>query len=115
MSVDQQHPDATPGIPAELKAVESGLKVLWERARRASEVIRGLREEKRELLEKLVGLERDVARLQQELLKKEQALRAMAASSEEAARSKAVFFADGEREILAGKIRTLLAKLDAYL
>src|SRR5512136_2456210 len=101
MSVDQQHPDTVQSMPAELKAVEAGLKVLWERARRASEAIHGLRREKQELQAKVEGLELELERLRQEIAKKEQTLRSIGASGDEAALKKAVLFANGEREAYA--------------
>jgi len=115
MSVDQQHPDTVQSMPAELKVVEAGLKALWERARRTSEAIHGLRREKHELEAKVEELELETERLRQEMAKKEQRLRSIGASGDEAALKKAVLFANGEREAYAAKIKVLLAKLEAYL
>jgi predicted nucleic acid-binding Zn-ribbon protein len=115
MSVDQQHPDTVQSMPAELKVVEAGLKALWERARRTSEALHGLRKEKHDLLGKVEELELEVRRLQQEVAKKEQTLRSIGASGDDAAMKKAILFANGEREALAAKIKLLLAKLEAYL
>ena len=113
MSVEQQG-DTVQGLPAELKGVESSLKTLWERARRTSEVIHGLREEKRELQAKVEQMEQEMRRLHQEMAKKEQTLRTVGATGEEGLR-KAVVIADGEREAMATRIKSLLAKLEAYL
>lgn len=115
MSVEQQQPEAVPGFPAELKAVESSLKALWERARRTSEVIHGLREEKQELQAKVEQLENELRRLQMDMAKKEQTLREVGATGDEAALKKAVVIGNGERDALATRIKVLLAKLEAYL
>ncbi len=115
MSVEQQQPEAVPGFPAELKAVESSLKALWDRARRTSEVIHGLREEKQELQAKVEQLENELRRLQQEMTKQEQTLRAVGATGDEASLRKAVVIGNGERDALAARIKFLLAKLEAYL
>ncbi len=113
--MEQQQPESGPGFPAELKAVESSLKALWERARRTSEVIHGLREEKQELMSKVEQLENDVRRLQQEMTRKEQTLRAVGAAEDEATLKKALVIGNGERDALATRIKLLLAKLEAYL
>jgi chromosome segregation ATPase len=102
-------------MPAELKAVEAGLKSLWDRARRTSEAIHGLRRDKHELQARVEELESEVKRLQQDVAKKEQTLRSIGASGDDAAMKKAILFANGEREALAAKIKLLLAKLEAYL
>jgi predicted RNase H-like nuclease (RuvC/YqgF family) len=115
MSVEQQQPDTVQGFPAELKAVESSLKALWERARRTSEVIHGLREEKRELQAKVEQMENEMRRLQQDMAKKEQTLRTVGATGDEASLKKAFIIGNGERDALAARIKLLLAKLEAYL
>jgi chromosome segregation ATPase len=114
MSVEQQQPDTVQGFPAELKSVESSLKALWERARRTSEVIHGLREEKRELQAKIEQMENEMRRLQQEMAKKEQTLRTVGVTGDDGPR-KAVVIVNGERDALAERIKLLLAKLEAYL
>ena len=115
MSVEQQQPEAPPGVPVELKGVEASLKALWERARRTSEVIHDLREEKHQLQGKIEQLENDVRRLPQEMARKEQTLRAVGATGDEGSLKKAVVIADGERDVLTARIKLLLAKLEAYL
>jgi len=115
MSVEQQQPETAQGFPAELKGVESSLKALWERARRTSEVIHGLREEKRDLQVKVEQLENEMRRLQQEMAKKEQTLRSVGAGGDEASLKKVLVIRNGERDLLAERIKVLLAKLEAHL
>ncbi len=115
MSVEQQQPETIPGFPAELKAVESSLKALWERARRTSEMIHGLRQDKQELQAKVEQLENEIRRLQQDMTRKEQTLRSVGATGDEASLKKALVIGNGERDALATRIKLLLAKLEAYL
>lgn len=114
MSVEQQNQDPGSGTSPELRAVEAGLKTLWEKARRTSDVIHGLRDEKRSLEGRIEELEREVTRLSQELRRREDALRMMETTGGDGARHGAVI-GDGEREALAQRIKGLLEKLDAYL
>jgi uncharacterized protein involved in exopolysaccharide biosynthesis len=114
MSVEQQHQDTVPGVSPELRAVEAGLKGLWDRARRASEAIRDLRQEKHLLQGRVEDLEREVGRLTQDLRRKEEALHLVEATGAAEAK-RGTFLGDGERDALTQRIKILLAKLDAYL
>jgi len=102
-------------VSGDLRTIEASLKGLWERARRAGELITELRGEKRLLVTRLEELERQVAMLQQELARKEQLMRKAVAEAGASAASRAAVLADGEREALAQKVRELLVKLEAYL
>jgi len=112
--VEQQQTDTSTGLHGDVKSIESSLKTLWERARRTAEVIHELRENKRGLEAKVGELEVEVRRLQQELLRKEQALKAAAAQGDGGG-GKSAFLSNGEKEALAAKIKMLLSKIDAYL
>ena len=112
--MEQQQTDTSTGLHGDVKSIESSLKALWERARRTAEVIHGLREDKRALEAKVGEMESEVRRLQQELLKKEQALKATASQGDGGA-GKSAFLSNGEKEALAAKIKVLLSKIEAYL
>lgn len=112
--MEQQQTDTSTGLHGDVKSIESSLKTLWERARRAAEVIHELRENKRGLEAKVGELEVEVRHLQQELLRKEQALKAAAAQGDGGG-GKSAFLSNGEKEALAAKIKMLLSKIDAYL
>ena len=107
-SVDPQAVDESTLPPGDVRSVESNFKALWESARRAGELIAGLRQERQ-------ALQAHVARLEREL----QQLRAEAAQARKQAAEHNVeggtSFAGGERDLLAAKVRELIAKLDAYL
>jgi len=96
-------------IPAgDVRSIEGNLRALWESARRAAEMIAGLRQEREELRARLTSLERELQQVRAEssLLKKQ----ATDHGQEGEAR-----FAGAERDLLAAKVRELIAKLDAYL
>lgn len=97
------------------RSVDSGLKALWERVRRAADLIVSLRQENFQYQQKVEGLEADVKRLQGELLRREQLLRKASAELEQHEARRGAAFANGESEAIAAKIRELLTKLDSYL
>jgi len=107
-SVDPQAVDESTLPPGDVRSVEGNIKALWESARRAAEVITGLRQERQ-------ALQAHVARLERELLQ----IRAEAAQIRKQAAEQiqegGMSFAGGERDLLAAKVKELIAKLDAYL
>jgi uncharacterized coiled-coil DUF342 family protein len=96
----------------DVRSVESALQALWERVRRAGELIRQLREERRALLTQVEQLRTEVQHLQIELAHKDQLLGSIPAAANSNAGK---VFANGEREALAQKVKDLLARIDAYL
>lgn len=113
--MEQPSTDLAAPSQGEVKSLESSLKTLWDKAKRAAEVIGELRDQKR-LLETRVGqLEVELRQLQAELAKKDQLAKTMAANLKAVDPKRAVLFANGERETLAVRVRDLLAKIDAYL
>jgi chromosome segregation ATPase len=96
----------------DVRSVENALKALWERVRRAGDLIQQLREERQGLHTQVEQLRAEVQHLQNELSRKEQMLGSMVPAREgDAARA----FGNGEREVLAKKVKDLLARIDAYL
>jgi len=103
-----QSPTETGTLPqGDLRAIESGLRSLWERAKRAGEVITELRVEKKALEAKVEQLESELLRIRQELEAREQQIAS--------ATVPAASFPDAERDILVRKAKELLVKLEAYL
>jgi septal ring factor EnvC (AmiA/AmiB activator) len=113
--VDQPNTDTNTAVQPDLKTVESSLKALWERARRASEVIHALREERKVLAARVDELAAENRRLQTDLGRKDQLLKSVTASVEEAAAKKVTVFPDGDRDAMTARIKVLLAKLESYL
>jgi hypothetical protein len=80
---------------------------LWERAKRAGEVITELRVEKKALEAKVEQLESELLLIRQELETKEQVIASSAVPT--------MSLPDAERDMLVRKAKELLAKLEAYL
>lgn len=112
--MDQHLSDMASLLQGDARTLEGGLKALWERARRAAEVIVQLREEKRVLQARIEQLERELHEVRRELSAQEQ-LNGSASGNGGAGAESAVGFAHDEKEVLAGRVRELLSRLDAYL
>lgn len=110
--MDQNSAEATHILQGDTKAIDVWLKGLWDRAKKAAELISRLREEKTELQNKVVSLEEELSRLRNDLTRSEEKLRTVAAERGDADQS---FLSNGEREHLSEKVKDLLAKLDAYI
>jgi chromosome segregation ATPase len=110
--VDQTSADATHILQADNNTIDAWLKGLWDRARKASELIGRLREEKGELQTRVASLEEEVLRMKQELANKEEMVRAL---SREQGDDRGSTLLNGEREQLSAKVKELLTKLDEYL
>jgi chromosome segregation ATPase len=97
----------------QLAHIEESLKVLWEKVRRAGDVIAQLREERQALQAQVALLQQEVAKLRNDLAAKEQQLQRTAAGAQEM--KAAAIISNGERAQLAAKVKELLARIDAYL
>ncbi len=97
----------------QLAHIEESLKILWEKVRRAGDVISQLREERQALQAQTTLLQQEVAKLRNELASKEQQLQRAAAGTQEM--KAAAIISNGERQQLAAKVKELLARIDAYL
>ena len=106
--MDPQAVDESTLPPGDVKSVEGNFKALWESARRAAETIVGLRQERQALQAHVARLEREIQQIRAESAQ----LRKQAA---EHSQEGGINLAGGERDILAAKVRELIAKLDAYL
>jgi len=97
----------------QLAHIEESFKVLWEKVRRAGDLISQLREEKQALQAQVTLLQQEVAKLRAELATKEQLLQRATAGAQEM--KAAALISNGERAQLAAKVKELLARIDAYL
>ena len=107
-SVDPQAVDESPRAAGDVKSVEVSFRALWESARRAAELIAGLRQERQALQAHVARLERELQQVKAETLQ----LRKQAS---EQTKEGGASLAGGDRDLLAAKVRELIAKLDAYL
>jgi chromosome segregation ATPase len=110
--VDQNLAEASHVLQGDTKAIDAWLKGLWDRAKKAAEVISRLREEKAELQTRVSTLEAELLRVKDELQKNEETLRAV---SSEPSGTDHSLLSNGEREQLSAKVKDLLAKLEAYI
>lgn len=110
--MDQNLAEASHVLQGDTKAIDAWLKGLWDRAKKAAEVISRLREEKAELQSRVNVLETELARVKDELEKNEAALRTVSSDQPSTDHS---LLSNGEREQLSAKVKDLLAKLEGYI
>lgn len=110
--MDQNSAETTSAPLGDTKAVETWLKALWDRARKAAELIAHLREEKAALQQRVASLEEELSRTKESLLRAESTMKDLAQRNEATESGQ---FLNGEREELSARVKALLAKLDEYL
>ena len=111
-----QRVDETNLLPSvEAKSLEASLKVLWDRTRRVGELLAQMREERVALQKKVEILEREVTRLTEDVLQKDELLKKLKAEPPRQPGNDGVLVPDGERQQLGIKVRELLAKIEGYL
>jgi Tfp pilus assembly protein FimV len=111
----EQQSSEIPVTQGEARAVDALLKTLWEKARRAAETIAQLREDNRELQSRVEELTRQLYQVQHDLARKDQIISQQNADLAGASAKRPALFDNGERELLATKVKDLLAKIEAYL
>ena len=99
-----------PSMGGEARSVETALKALWDRARRAGELITSLRQENSSLRSRVQELQARVLELEEDIDRLHQLPDPRAE-----AKPGAIVFGNGERELLISRVKHLLAKLEAYL
>ena len=111
--MDQNTAEVTHIPQADTKAIDAWLKNLWDRAKKAAELISRLREERAELQTRVASMEEELGRLKQELARGEEAIRTLTVGR--AKDGDHPVFSNGEREQLSARVRDLLTKIDGYL
>lgn len=109
-NVDQNPAETQHILQPDIPAVETWLKGVWDRAKKAAEMISRLREEKAELQAKVASMEQEISRLRQDLVSHEEAAKSAPANHGDHA-----FLSNGDREQLTAKVKELLTKLDGYV
>lgn len=112
--VDQRIDD-TAQAPADAKSVEASLKALWDKTKRAGELIAELRTERTTLQRKLQELEQELGTVRTQLGQREEMIKKLVADASKMAPKEDVLFTDGERQALTTKVKELLAKIEGYL
>lgn len=110
--MDQNQADVSHTMQSDSGTIDAWLKSLWDRARKAAELISRLRVEKAELQSKVASLEEELGRAKNELAKNEGKMRSLANENQGDNRS---FMSNGDREQLSARVKELLAKLDGYI
>jgi len=113
--VDQHSTTTHTTVPRALQGVEVGLRRLWEKARRAGELIAQLRAEKADLDLKVEQLEGEITQLKEQLAMKEELVRTMSEKESLAEATGGGIMVDGDREAFRTKVKELLARIDGYL
>jgi septal ring factor EnvC (AmiA/AmiB activator) len=111
----EQQPANAATVQSDVEAVEAALRGLWDRTRKAGEVIAELRGENASLRAQLESLRKDLEGVKHEIARKDEVFARLQAqrAGEEAQRG--AVLANGERDALAARVRDLIARLDAYL
>ncbi|HCV42638.1 MAG TPA: hypothetical protein DGH68_04070 [Bacteroidetes bacterium] len=112
INVEQNLAETTQTPQGDTKVIDAWLKNLWDRAKKAAELIARLRAEKAELQARLASIEEELARVKQDLSKHEEMVRSLSAEQHEEDNS---FLSNGEREELSARVKDLLTKLDGYV
>lgn len=113
--MDQHSTTTHTTVPRALQGVEAGLRKLWEKTRRAGELIAQLRAEKADLDSKVGQLEGEVTQLKEQLAMKEELIQTMSEKQSIAEATGGDIMVDGDREAFRTKIKELLARIDGYL
>ncbi|MFQ5797709.1 MAG: hypothetical protein ACE5H0_03330 [Bacteroidota bacterium] len=95
--------------------LESALDSLWEKARHASEVIIGLREDKRVLQERVAELEAEVANVKEGLGAKAEEIKKLREDFSLLKSYNNDTFSKEEKEALKNKIQDLIHKINSHL
>ena len=107
--------DVSVSSPAEGYTIELALKSLWDKVRRAAEVIARLRVENSQLQAAVAQMQRELLQLKEDLIKREQEIRKLSAEKAEIQSARTSGFSNGEREALSARVKELLGKIESYL
>jgi predicted nucleic acid-binding Zn-ribbon protein len=108
--------DATLDVSKGAQTLESSLRSLWEKIKTASELIQQLKQEKEELIKQTSDLSGEVTSLRNDLSNKDLDIRKLKAERAQLIQvGSGNGFSDEEKEILKGRIRDLIAKINSHL
>ena len=110
----QSEVEVSPGN--DIGSLELALKTMWEKVRAASDLIGKLQYEKLELLGKVGELEKGLSSVRSDLLIKEQELKRLRAEHAQLMNADGKdSFSEEEKEILKGRIKDIIAKINSHL
>jgi anion-transporting ArsA/GET3 family ATPase len=97
----------------DLKHLEESLQILWDKARRVSEVILKLKAENKELQSRISGLELSERRSMEELRRRENDLNEIRAELAKAQSNGSSLFSKEESEVLKSRLKELILKINS--
>lgn len=110
----EQQTELEVGSIRDSRGLEGVFRTLWERVKKAAELIEHLKEENRTLRSNTAQLEEQLSNLKNELMTKEGALREMNEERLQVLSSGDSLFSEQEREALKQKIRELIASINSH-
>lgn len=99
----------------DFKRLENTLRVLWEKARQVSDVILHLKEENRELRNKISSLELKEQQWVEELRKKETTIEELQSKLKQSESNGTALFTKEELEMLKLRLKEMIAKISSRL
>jgi uncharacterized small protein (DUF1192 family) len=91
------------------------LQGLWDRVRRAGDMVVQLRSQNADLAERVVFLEQELSRLKAELSTKDEQVKSLTERQDAAQSLSDRLFSNGDRESIAARAKELLARIEGYL
>ncbi len=110
----EQQTELEVGSIRDSRGLEGVFRTLWERVKKAAELIEHLKEENRTLRSNTAQLEEQLSNLKNELMTKEGALREMNEERLQVLSSGDSLFSEQEREALKQRIRELIASINSH-
>lgn len=107
--------DVSVAPPAETNTIEVALKALWDKVRRAAEVIARLRVENSQLQSTVARMQQETLQLKEDLGVREQEIKKLSAEKVEIQSARSSAFPNGEQEALSVRVKELLGKIESYL
>jgi len=96
-----------------LKRLEDALQILWDKARLVSDVLLRLKEENKELQNRILSLELKEHRSMEELQRREHDLNEIRTQLEHAQSNGNSFFSKEESEVLKSRLKELIVKINS--
>lgn len=114
--MNQTEAEVETNVTHDNRLLESVFKAVWEKTRATSDLIRELRDEKREMSRRASELEVEVQKLLASFARQEQELKSLRAEHAEMMSSNGDnVLSEDEKERLKSKIRDLIVKINSYL
>jgi predicted nucleic acid-binding Zn-ribbon protein len=108
--------DVAPDVSKETQTLEVSLRKLWDKIKTTSELIEQLKVEKQDLSRQVNALAAEVSSMKTEVSDKDLEIRRLKAERAQLIQvGSGNGFTDEEKEILKGRIKDLIAKINSHL